>query len=164
LDLLLFVASSQTALNSITATDVAPNDKMDHLGSCSPLPEPESIISVSEHQQSLTESVEAPSPGVVNEYGTNEMITRKVAYSQPQFQHQDTPANFKVTHFKSKDNVPFNFLCVIPLNFDVKLTLIPFRFMMYQSYEPDSRYVMPFITKFVDGQTAQSPAYTSEVT
>ncbi|TKV95589.1 hypothetical protein SEVIR_9G373000v4 [Setaria viridis] len=118
---------SQTALNSITSTDVAPNDKMDHLGSCSPLPQPESIISVSEHQQSLTESVEAPSPGVVGEYGTNEMITSKVTYSQPQFQHQDNPA---IQNFKS--------------------------------YEPDSRYVMPFITKFVDGQTAQSTAYTSE--
>ncbi|CAN6324939.1 unnamed protein product [Urochloa humidicola] len=119
--------SSLAALNSIISTDVAPNDKMDHVGSCSPLPQPESVISVSEHQQSLTESVEDPSTSVVGEYGTNEMISSKVTHSQPQLQHQDNAA---VQNFKE--------------------------------YEPDSRYVMPFITKIVDSETAQNTVYTSE--
>jgi hypothetical protein len=153
-------------LNSIISTDVAHDDKTDHVGSCSPLQQPESVVSVYELQQSLHESVEDPSHGVVGEYGTSEMISSKVTHSQPQLQHQDNPAiqNFKVTHFKMDDNVPFYFLCTIPLSFDVKLTLPPFRFMMYQAYEPDSRFVMPLITKIVDGQTAQSTAYPSEVT
>ncbi|CAL4939913.1 unnamed protein product [Urochloa decumbens] len=120
-------SSSLTALNSIISTDVAPNDKTDHVGSCSPLPQPESVVSVSEHQQSLTESVEDPSTGVVDEYGTNEMISSKVIHSQPQFQHQDNPS---VQNFKA--------------------------------YEPDSRYVMPLITKIVDSETAQNTVYTSE--
>ncbi|CAN6319648.1 unnamed protein product [Urochloa humidicola] len=118
--------SSLTALNSIMSTDVVPNDKTD-VSSCSPLPQPESVVSVTEHQQSLTESVEDPSTGVVGEYGTNEMISSKVTHSQPQLQHQDNPA---VQNFKA--------------------------------YEPDSRYVMPFITKIVDSETAQNTAYTSE--
>ncbi|CAN6306291.1 unnamed protein product [Urochloa humidicola] len=118
--------SSLTALNSIISTDLAPNDKAD-VGSCSPLPQPESALSVSEHQQSLTESVEDPSTGVVGDYETNEMISSKVTHSQPQLQHQDNPA---VQNFKA--------------------------------YEPDSRYVMPFITKIVDSETAQNTAYTSE--
>ncbi|CAN6294740.1 unnamed protein product [Urochloa humidicola] len=119
-------SSSLTALNSIMSTDVVPNDKTD-VSSCSPLPQPESVVSVTEHQQSLTESVEDPSTGVVGEYGTNEMISSKVTHSQPQLQHQDNPA---VQNFKA--------------------------------YEPDSRYVMPFITKIVDSETAQNTAYTSE--
>ncbi|KAG2540122.1 uncharacterized protein LOC120690313 isoform X3 [Panicum virgatum] len=113
---------------SVTAshTVVAKED----LNDCSPsssLPQPESVVSVSEHQQSLHESVEDPSCGVVGEYGTNEMISSKVRHSQSQLQHQDNPAvqNFKV-------------------------------------YEPDSRYVMPLITKIVDGETAQSTPYPSE--
>ncbi|RLN38982.1 uncharacterized protein C2845_PM01G17810 [Panicum miliaceum] len=119
--------SSLTSLNSIIWTDVAHDDKTDHVGSCSPLPQPESVVSVSERQQSLHESVEDPSHGVVGEYGTNEMISSKVTHSQPQLQHQGSPVaqNFK-------------------------------------AYEPDSRYVMPLITKIVDGETAQSTAYPSE--
>ncbi|OEL34838.1 hypothetical protein BAE44_0004146 [Dichanthelium oligosanthes] len=120
-------SSSLAALNSIISTDVAHNDKTDHVGSCSPLPQPESVVSVSEHQQSLTESVEDPSLGVVVEYGTNEMISSKVTHSQPQLHHQDNPA---IQNFKA--------------------------------YEPDSRYAKPFITKTVDGETAQSIAYPSE--
>ena len=106
------VISSLTALNSIIPTDVAHDDKTDYVGSCSSLPQPESVVSVSEHQQSLHESVEDPSCGVVGEYGTNEMISSKVRHSQPQLQHQDNPAvqNFKVTNFKTDDNVPFYFL------------------------------------------------------
>jgi hypothetical protein len=34
---------------------------------------------------------------------------------------------------------------------------------MYQAFEPDSGYGMPFITKVVDGEAAQSIAYSSEV-
>ncbi|KAG2551345.1 hypothetical protein PVAP13_9KG392900 [Panicum virgatum] len=65
------------------------------LNDCSPsssLPQPESVVSVSEHQQPLHESVEDPSRGVVGEYGTNEIIPSKVRHSQPQLQHQDNPA------------------------------------------------------------------------
>ena len=106
------VISSLTALNSIISTDVAHDDKTDYVGSCSSLPQPESVVSVSEHQQPLHESVEDPSRGVVGEYGTNEIIPSKVRHSQPQLQHQDNPAvqNFKVTNFKTDDNVPFYFL------------------------------------------------------
>ncbi|XP_025797215.1 uncharacterized protein LOC112877207 isoform X3 [Panicum hallii] len=120
-------SSSLTALNSIISTDVAHDDKTDHVGSCSPLQQPESVVSVYELQQSLHESVEDPSHGVVGEYGTSEMISSKVTHSQPQLQHQDNPA---IQNFKA--------------------------------YEPDSRFVMPLITKIVDGQTAQSTAYPSE--
>uniref|UniRef100_A0A0A9E5T7 Uncharacterized protein n=1 Tax=Arundo donax TaxID=35708 RepID=A0A0A9E5T7_ARUDO len=49
--------SSLTALNSIISTDVPPNDKTDHAFSHSPLPQSDFVISVSEHQQSLTEGV-----------------------------------------------------------------------------------------------------------
>ncbi|CAL4914867.1 unnamed protein product [Urochloa decumbens] len=126
-DLNVHSPSSLTALNSIISIDVAPNDKTGHVGSCSPLPQPESVVSVSEHQQPMTESVEDPSTGVVGEYGTNEMISSKVSHSQPQLQHQDNPA---VQNFKA--------------------------------FEPDSRYVMPFITKIVDSETAQNTVYTSE--
>ncbi|CAL4923120.1 unnamed protein product [Urochloa decumbens] len=126
-DLNVHSPSSLTALNSIISIDVAPNDKTGHVGSCSPLPQPESVVSVSEHQQPMTESVEDPSTGVVGEYGTNEMISSKVSHSQPQLQHQDNPA---VQSFKA--------------------------------FEPDSRYVMPFITKIVDSETAQNTVYTSE--
>ena len=53
---------------------------------------------------------------------------------------------------------------ILPLSLDVKLTLSPLHFMMYQAYEPDTRYVMPLIPKIVDGETAQSTPYPSEVT
>jgi len=53
---------------------------------------------------------------------------------------------------------------ILPLSLDVKLTLSPLHFMMYQAYEPDTRYVMPLIPKIVDVETAQSTAYPSEVT
>lgn len=36
--------------------------------------------------------------------------------------------------------------------------------MVHQSYVSDSRYTMPFITKIVDGEAAQSTAYQCEVT
>nr|CAB3495640.1 unnamed protein product [Digitaria exilis] len=130
-------SSSRTTLNSIISTDVASNDKRDHVASCSPLPQLESAVSVSEHQHSLTESVEDPSPGVVGEYGTNEMISSKVTHSQPQLQHQDNPA---------MQNFKFHSSC----------------FMVHQSYESDSRYMMPFITKIVHGEAAQSTAYQCE--
>ncbi|KXG39164.1 uncharacterized protein LOC8077056 isoform X1 [Sorghum bicolor] len=115
--------SSLAALDS-TSTD-RPNGRMDNVVSCSPLPQSESAVSVSEHQQSLTECVEVRTPGVVGEYGTNEMISSKVTHSQPRLQHQETTQNFK-------------------------------------AYEPDSGYGMSFITKVVDGEAAQSIAYSSE--
>ncbi|XP_066387692.1 uncharacterized protein [Miscanthus floridulus] len=86
--------SSLAALDS-TSTDGTPNGRMDNVVSCSPLPQSESAVSVSEHQQSLTECVEVRSPGVVGEYGTNEMISSKVTHSQPRLQHQEATQNFK---------------------------------------------------------------------
>ncbi|XP_062211515.1 uncharacterized protein LOC133912678 isoform X2 [Phragmites australis] len=121
--------SSLTALNSIISTDiVSPNDQTDHVGSHDPLPQSYSVVSASEHHRLLTEDMEVPSPGVICEFGTNEMISNKVTHSSPQFQHQDSPAmqNFK-------------------------------------EYEPDSRYGMQYITKVVDGETAQTVVYPSEV-
>ncbi|KAK3146979.1 hypothetical protein QOZ80_3BG0276120 [Eleusine coracana subsp. coracana] len=118
--------SSLTALNAIISTDVPPSDKMEHVISPSPLPESNSITSVSEHQQSSSEAVEVSSPHVVGEFVT-EVISSKVAHSQPQFHHQD---NSVVPNIKT--------------------------------YEPDSRYGIPFIAKAIDGETAESIAYPSE--
>lgn len=36
-------------------------------------------------------------------------------------------------------------------------------FLVYQEYEPDSRYEMPFITKAVDSEATQNIPYPSEV-
>lgn len=88
------------------STDLTPNDRMDNVGSCSPLPQSESAVSVSEHQQSLTQCVEVRSPGVVGEYRTNELISSKITHSHPRLQHQEATHNFKVTHF---DNILFCF-------------------------------------------------------
>ncbi|GJN40853.1 hypothetical protein PR202_gn00264 [Eleusine coracana subsp. coracana] len=118
--------SSLIALNAIVSDDVPPSDKMEHVISQSPLPESNSITSVSEHQQSSSEAVEVPSPHVVGEFVT-EVISSKVTHSQPQFQHQD---NSVVPNIKT--------------------------------YEPDSRYGIPFIAKAIDDETAESIAYPSE--
>lgn len=67
--------------------------RMDNVGSCSPLPQSEPAVSVSEHEQSLTECVDVRSPGVVG--GTNETISSKVTHSQPRLQHQEAAQNFK---------------------------------------------------------------------
>jgi len=158
--LFFFVAYSLAALDS-TSTDGTPNGRMDNVVSCSPLPQSESAVSVSEHQQSLTECVEVRSPGVVGEYGTNEMISSKVTHSQPRLQHQEATQNFKVSHLKTYDNILFGF-CVL-LIYILLIFFLNLHFMMYQAYEPDSGYGMSFITKVVDGEATQSMAYSSEV-
>ncbi|KAL6594105.1 hypothetical protein ACP70R_049006 [Stipagrostis hirtigluma subsp. patula] len=120
--------SSLAALDSIISTDVVPpNDQTHHVGPHGSLPQSDSAVSAPERQQSLTDGVEVPSPGVIGEYATSEMISSKVTHSA-QLQLQDTPSmqNFK-------------------------------------EYEPDSRYMMPYITKVVDGEAAQTVAYPSEV-
>uniref|UniRef100_A0A804LLP9 Uncharacterized protein n=1 Tax=Zea mays TaxID=4577 RepID=A0A804LLP9_MAIZE len=71
---------------------VAKEDLNDHSPS-SPLPQSEPAVSVSEHEQSLTECVDVRSPGVVG--GTNETISSKVTHSQPRLQHQEAAQNFK---------------------------------------------------------------------
>lgn len=86
--------SSLTAVDSITSPDVIPNDKKDNVGSCTPLPQSESAVSVSEHQKLLAENMETHSPGVVGEYEINEIISSKVTHSQP-IQHQDATQDFK---------------------------------------------------------------------
>lgn len=92
----MFVCGLQSLAALEISTDASPNDKMDNIGSCSPLPQSESAVSVSGHQQSLTECVKVRNPGVVGEYGANEMISSKVTHSQPQLQHQEATQNFKV--------------------------------------------------------------------
>lgn len=131
---------------------------MDNIGSCSPLPQSESAVSVSEHQQSLTQCVEVRSPGVVGEYRTNELISSKITHSHPRLQHQEATQNFKVTHF---DNILLCFPYITHLyNFNFFFNI---HIVMNQAHEPDPRYGMSFITKVVDGEAAESIAYPPEV-
>ncbi|WVZ57247.1 hypothetical protein U9M48_007652 [Paspalum notatum var. saurae] len=101
--------SSLTSLDSIVSPDVTPNDKKDNVGSCNTLPQSMSAEQVSEHQQSLTETLEDHGPGVIGEYVTNEIISSKVTHSQP-IQHQDGVQNFKVFPYKMDVDVSFTSL------------------------------------------------------
>lgn len=108
----MFVAFLPTSVAALgfTSTDGTLNDRMDNVGSCSPLPQSEPAVSVSEHEQSLTECVDVRSPGVVG--GTNETISSKVTHSQPRLQHQEPAQNFKVTYLKTYNNILYAF-CVL---------------------------------------------------
>ncbi|KQK21306.1 uncharacterized protein LOC100821170 isoform X2 [Brachypodium distachyon] len=97
-----------TPLNSVRSSDeVRPGDQTDHVGSCATLPQSD-VLSFSEHQQSSIVDI-GPSPGVIGEYRTNEMISNKIAHSVPQPQYQDNYAvqNFKAYEPDSKYEMPF---------------------------------------------------------
>ncbi|KAJ1296731.1 hypothetical protein BS78_01G324800 [Paspalum vaginatum] len=90
-------SSRVTTLDSIVSPHVTPNDnEKDNVSS----------VPVSEHQQSLTETLEDHSPGVIGEYASNEIISSKVTHSQP-IQHQDAMPNFKAYETDTKYGISF---------------------------------------------------------